>query len=108
MFRVCSTAPHGRNGLVQLKVAVIVPHEAAYPVADLNSGAGQRVRQLVGAVPGLLEGLAVRSVRLHRDHFHFRVEQRSPAENAGHEKGCVLHCHWNRPQACLATVAQAA
>ena len=76
---------HGRHGLVQLQVAIIVPHEAADPVADADTRSLQRVGQLVGPIPGLLERLPVRPVGLHRHDFDVRVELSAPAENAGHE-----------------------
>ena len=52
---------HAGGRMVSLQVARPIPHEGADAIAYADAGVLQRMRQLVGAIAGLEEGLAARS-----------------------------------------------
>ena len=65
---------HGGHALVELQVAIVIPHEAANAIANFYAVCLQGMGYLAGPVPGLLQSLAMGAVGLHGDDFYLRVQ----------------------------------
>ena len=62
-------ATHAGHALVEFQVAVVIPHEAGNAVASVDTVGLEGVGQLLGALPGLFQGLAMGPVSLSGDDF---------------------------------------
>ena len=86
-------AAHTGHALIKLKVTVVVPHEAADPVASFDAARLHRISHLLGPAPGLLQRLAMGAGCLSRHDFDFRIKFRTPAKYSRHQQRRVLHGH---------------
>ncbi len=74
---------HGGNSLVELKVAIVIPHKARDAITFFDANVRKRMSQLVRSVPGGLQSLTMRALGKQRHDFFIGIELRAPTKNSG-------------------------
>ena len=63
-------------------MTIVIPHKAADAIAYFDAMGIKRMSNLVGSVPGLLQGLPVSTVSLQGDDFNIGIQDCTSAQYA--------------------------